>query len=147
MTKEEILKKYPKQRRYLISALHELQDNNPENYLTEKALSVTAEWFNITLSAVAGAAHYYSMFSTLPRSENILRICASPVCRNAGSGKIVKACSGSLREKYHLHVEKCECLGHCQDAPAAMINATTLGNLDENTLDEILNASIKDQSP
>ncbi len=57
--------------------LHALQDNHPQNYLTEEALSDAAKYLKLTKSSVYGVAKYYSMFSLKPRGKYIIRVCVS----------------------------------------------------------------------
>lgn len=124
-----ILKKYPAGKEYLIKILHEIQNENPHNYLPESALIEVAKHLNISMSAVMGVVEYYTMFSAKKRGKYIVRICKSPVCINKESDRIAEA----IERKYGikpgetsldglLTLEFSECLGRCSEGSAVSIN-------------------------
>ncbi len=126
---EHILKKYPARREYLIQILQEIQNENPNNYLSENSLNALVKHLNISMAAVIGVVEYYTLFSTKPRGKYIIRICKSPVCINKSSVKIAEA----IRSNYEIEIgeissdgllsyEYSECLGRCSDGSAVSIN-------------------------
>ncbi|RLE07282.1 hypothetical protein DRZ78_03235, partial [Candidatus Aerophobetes bacterium] len=60
---EKILKKYPPRRDNLLYILHDLQDANPQNYLTSKDVRAVSEYLKISPSEVEGVISFYTMFS------------------------------------------------------------------------------------
>jgi len=116
--------------------LHDLQNHNPRNYLSEKDLGLVAAYLNTTLGVMYGIASYYTMFSLKPRGKHIIRICRSPVCRLAGVTDVFAELShmlkidiGETTADRHFTLETTECLGQCDLAPAMMIDGVVYGNL------------------
>ncbi|MFZ4400384.1 MAG: NAD(P)H-dependent oxidoreductase subunit E [Bacteroidales bacterium] len=146
MNIEEILSKYKPQKENLLQILHEIQDNHPQHYLTEDALLTVAGYLKMTMSAIYGVTGYYSMFSTKPRGEFIIRICESPVCNMFGSKEI----TNKLKELLQINInettsdglftlEMSECLGLCGNKPSMMINQETYTGLNEGNIEFIIN--------
>ena len=145
MDQQEILTGFRADRENLLQILHALQDNHPQNYLTEESLRAVARHLRINLSWVYGVAGYYSMFSLKPRGRYIIRVCNSPVCNMLGSPGMIGVISrilgigkGETTPDGMFCVEEAECLGICDVAPAMMINRTIYGNLTPESLKEII---------
>ena len=145
MDQQEILAGFSPDRENLLQLLHALQDNHPQNYLTEESLRAAARHLGINLSWVYGVAGYYSMFSLKPRGRYIIRVCNSPVCNMVGSAGIIEALTGILgigkgetTPDGLFTVEEAECLGICDVAPAMMVNRTVYGKLTHESLKVIL---------
>jgi NADH:ubiquinone oxidoreductase subunit E len=145
MDQQEILTGFSPDRANLLPILHALQDNHPQNYLTEESLRAVARHLRINLSWVHGVAGYYSMFSLKPRGRYIIRVCNSPVCNMMGSSGIIEALAGILgivtgetTPDGLFTVEEAECLGICDIAPAMMINRTVYGKLTHESLKVII---------
>ena len=141
----EILAKYSPEKEHLISILHDIQNNNPEQYIPEDDMRSVAQYLNIPLSSVYGVVTYYSMFSREPRGKYIIRVCSSPVCEMTGSEGVI----GELERKLRIRrgettpdslftIETCECLGHCEEAPGMMISNMFYGNLSGSEIEEII---------
>ncbi|MBN2666940.1 MAG: NAD(P)H-dependent oxidoreductase subunit E [Bacteroidales bacterium] len=146
MDQQEIISRFSPEKDNLLSILHALQDNHPQNYLTGEALRATARYLNVNLSWVYGVAGYYYMFSLKPRGRYIIRICNSPVCNMMGSpdilellGSLLDIRPGETTADGLFTVEEAECLGICEVAPAMMINRKVYGNLTRDSLAAILN--------
>ncbi len=131
---EELLHSFKPDRMYLLKALHRIQDEHPEHYLSEESLEQIARYFKLTKAQVYGVVTYYSMFSTKPRKKYVVRICKSPVCYMKGSLNLYEY----LKDNPRVEVEFTECLGQCDHAPSMMINENTYVDLSREKIDEIL---------
>ena len=136
MKKTDILEKYPPKMENVLLILHDFQNNNQWNYLSEKDLSLVSNHLNTTLSSIYGIASYYTMFSLTPRGKHIIRICRSPVCHLAGINdvwteltKILKIDIGATTPDKRFTLETTECLGQCDSAPAMTVDDVVYGNL------------------
>ena len=145
MNEKDILQKYPPLMENLLLILHDFQNNNPQNYLSEKNLKIIANYLNVTASSIYGVASYYTLFSLNPRGENIIRICRSPVCAMAGSinilaelRKILNVDIGETTPDGLFTLETSECLGQCDTAPGMSINKAYHGNLSTKKIQHIL---------
>ena len=145
MDQQEIIARFRPERVDLLPILHALQDNHPQNYLTEESLREAARYIGVNLSWVYGVAGYYSMFSLEPRGRYIIRVCNSPVCSMMGSSGLIEALGsilgigvGKTTPDGLFTVEEAECLGICDVAPAMVVNRKVYGNLTRKSLEAII---------
>jgi NADH:ubiquinone oxidoreductase subunit E len=129
----------------VLQILHDLQNRSPRNYLSEKDLGLVAAYLNTTLATIYGIASYYTMFSLKPRGKHIVRICRSPVCHLAGVmdlfaelQRILKIDIGETTTDGRFTLETTECLGHCEMAPAMMVDEVVYGHLDRQEIGAVL---------
>lgn len=146
MAREYITEKYSPDMENLLLILTDIQENCPENYIQNEDMAWVAEYLNTTLSSVYGVVKYYSMFSTRPRGRCVTRVCRSPVCsmledKTQTIFKTLEALlgitEGQVTPDGQFSIEKVECLGQCEKAPAMMINEEVYGHLDHEKLVEI----------
>ncbi len=145
MSIEKILSEFKPFRDNLLPILHSLQDNHPQNYLSEEALRATAKYLNMSLSSVYGVVGYYSMFSRKPRGKYVIRFCPSPVCTLMGSVNVLDWFTqflginvGQTTPDGLFTLEVSECLGQCMKAPFMMINHDCYGNLTPEKIETII---------
>lgn len=141
----EIISSYPPQREYLLKAMHAIQNEHPQHYLSELSLDELAKYFNLTKGQVYGIASYYSMFSLNPRGKYIIRLCKSPVCSSMGSSSLFQYFEKQWGLKPNttttdglFTLEASECIGHCGKAPSMMINEQVYTELNPDKLKEII---------
>ncbi len=142
--KERVVDRFPRKPDQLLAVLIALQDNNPQNYLSEEDLDLAARHVNVTKARVYGVTGYYSMLSTVPRGRHILRVCRSPVCRMVGGDAVesvlveqLKVDPGGTTADRAVTLEHTECLGRCHQAPVIMIDATVHGPVDGKKATEL----------
>jgi len=145
MSTKQILEKFEPRRDNLLMILHALQDNHPQNYLTEEALGETAKHLKLTKSSVYGVARYYTMFSLKPRGKFVIRVCVSAVCELMKGQEVIGHLenilgikSGETTPCSTFTLEIAECLGQCQEAPSMMINEKVFNHLDEKKIREVI---------
>ena len=145
MKKTDILEKYPPRMENVLLILHDLQNYNRMNYLSEKDLSLVAQHLNTTLSSIYGVASYYSMFSLTPRGKHIIRICRSPVCHCAGVNdgfdeltRILNIDVGATTPDRLFTLETTECLGQCELAPAMTVDEEVYAHLTASRIATII---------
>lgn len=142
---QEIFSKYTPTKDNLIYILHEIQDNDPQHYISEEAVQAISEYLKIPSNHIYGVITFYSMYSTQPRGKNIIRLCESPHCYIKGSENILRKLKNTLnvgvgettRDKLFT-LELCACLGVCGNAPVMMINDDVYGDLTEEKVDDII---------
>jgi NADH-quinone oxidoreductase subunit E len=145
MSPQEIISRHKPTQDSLLNILHDLQNNNPENYITTEAMDLVARYLNMTKSSVYGVVDYYSMLSLKPRGKYIIRLCISPVCHIKKAGgmishleKVLGIKTGETTSDKLFTLEVAECLGQCQEAPSMMINEKVYNNLTETRIREII---------
>ncbi len=145
MKREEILQKYTPELENILFILHDLQDNNPQHYLSKEDLEAVANYLNVPYSYVHGVATFYSMFSLKPRGKYIIRVCESPACHLMRSSNIIYELAkllgigiGETTSDGLFTLELSSCLGVCGIAPAMMINDEVYGNLTPEKIRQII---------
>lgn len=142
---ESILVKYPKRREFLLEILHEIQNNQPQQYLPEESIKSVSKYLGLTLSQVYGVIGYYSMLSINPRGKYIIYACKSPVCKLMGSTPLIDLLKTHLKIEINkttpdglFTIEETECIGRCDEAPSMIINQEYYGNLTPEKVISIL---------
>lgn len=141
MDVNSILKKYPKHKDSVIEILHDIQNHDPQKYLSEESLKKVANHLNLPLAQIYGVVGYYSMLSLKPRGKFVIQICKSPICGMMGSQSIhdaVKSKIDSCSDKSLFTIEKVECLGQCSQSPCMMVNNIVHGNLNLEKVEIII---------
>lgn len=147
MNRKEILEKHPPVMENMLLILHDLQNHSPRNYLSEKDMTLVADYLNTTRGQVYGVASYYTLFSLTPRGKHIIRICRSPVCHVTGAVDLLAHLTATLgigmgqtTADGLFTLETAECLGQCEQAPAMAVDTETYGNLTPGKIEKVLNA-------
>ncbi|MFW5963012.1 MAG: NAD(P)H-dependent oxidoreductase subunit E [Bacteroidota bacterium] len=145
MTTKDILQDYAATKDNLLMILHDIQQNNPDNRLSEQDIKEVAAYLNTTYAAVYGVITYYSMLSVKPRGKNIIRVCRSPMCRMVGAtdmlsylrSKLMIDIGGTTQDKIFT-LETTECLGQCDKSPVLTVNEDLYTDLDTGKIDNII---------
>ena len=138
-----ILENYPETKGNLISILHELQ--SLFNYLPEEALRYLSEKTKIPLTQLYGMATFYHFFSLTPKGRYQVNVCLGTACHVKGSPRILSEVKkklgldeGETSEDMNFTLGIVRCVGACSLAPVMIINKHTLGNVNQNQVQEIL---------
>jgi len=142
---KEICKKYAPHKDNLIQILHEIQDQDPQHYISPEAVDTVAEYLDIPVNHIYGVLTFYTMYSTKPRGKNIIRLCESPPCYIKGSDNMLRKLKvllginiGETTKDGLFTLEFTSCLGVCGNAPVMMINDDVYGDLTEEKVEEII---------
>ena len=142
---KEICQKYAPHKDNLIQILHEVQDQDPQHYISPEAVDTIAEYLKIPVNHIYGVLTFYTMYSTKPRGKNIIRLCESPPCYLKGSENILRKLKillginiGETTKDGIFTLEFTSCLGVCGNAPVMMINDDVYGDLTEEKVEDII---------
>ncbi len=145
MSREEILQRFKPSLDNILYIMHDLQDSNPQRYLSREDIEACADYLRVPYSYVHSVASFYTMFSLKPRGRNIIRLCESPPCHLMGASnlldylkKALKVNVGETTQDGVFTLELTSCLGACGVAPAMMLNEEMFGNLTPEKVDAIL---------
>ncbi|MDZ4121401.1 MAG: NAD(P)H-dependent oxidoreductase subunit E, partial [Candidatus Cloacimonadaceae bacterium] len=146
---KEICEKYAPTKDNLIFILHDIQDSHPQHYISEEAVQTVSEYLSVPANHIYGVLTFYSMYSTKPRGNNIIRLCESAPCYIKVSDNILRNLKtllgvnvGETTKDGVFTLELAACLGVCGNAPVMMINDDVFGDLNEDKIEEII-AKIK----
>jgi NADH-quinone oxidoreductase E subunit len=142
---KEICQKYAPHKDNLIQILHDIQDQDPQHYISSEAVDTVAEYLKIPANHIYGVLTFYTMYSTKPRGKNIIRLCESPPCYLKGSDNILRKLKillginvGETTKDGIFTLEFTACLGVCGNAPVMMINDDVYGDLTEEKVEDII---------
>ena len=117
-----------------------------EKWLTPEVLLEVAKQMELSPADVYGTASFYSFLETKPMGKNVIRICRTISCdMKREKEEVIEA----IEE--HLHIKMGEttldgkftltetnCLGHCHQGPAMLINDDIFPHLTANSAIEAL---------
>ena len=153
MSVKEIITSNGNTRENLLKILHDIQNQNPKNYIDKDSVIELSKEMNIPISEIMGAASFYSMFSFTPRGKYVIRVCDSPPCHLLGAQNIFHIIETKLGIKEGettkdglFTLEGTSCLGICGVAPAMMINEEAYGNLNKEKVYKILEQIQKEEA-
>ena len=127
----------------MLPILHGLQGRF--GYIDRAVFPLIADALNVSLAEVHGVVSFYHDFRNAPAGRHILRICRAEACQSMGVESLVdhlqavhRLSPGETSADGGLTIENVYCLGLCAISPAAMLDDTPIGRLDEQRLDAIV---------
>jgi len=144
---DELITRYPQNRRPPLMVLHALQDRF--GWLSKEAIEWTARKLGLELINIYELVTFYPMFRQEPVGKYVLRICRTLSCALGGSRQLHEHFCTRLGLDAHKHgiqttkdgrfsVEFVECLASCGTAPVMMCNEDFYEGVSSAKADEIL---------
>jgi NADH-quinone oxidoreductase subunit F len=119
----------------LLPALHAAQ--KLYGWISEPIAEQIARSLRVPLVDVHGVIEFYSLFYNEPIGKRVIRVCTDQACALKGAdGVLHHLCShhglepGQTTSDLSLTVEASPCLGLCEQAPAALVDAEAETNID-----------------
>ena len=150
---EEILKIYPKiNKQSAVMPFLYLAQRQNNNWIPLAAMKYIANYLSMPYISVYEVATFYTMYNLAPVGKHFVQVCTTTPCLLRGADKIIKLCKEkiSLKENQVSQEGNCswmevECLGACVSAPMVQINNDYYEDLDEKSMEKILDSIIKDK--
>ena len=127
----------------LIPILQKVQEEL--GYLPLEAMETISQEMRLPLAEIYGVATFYAQFHLKPRGKNIVRVCRGTACHVRGSLKIMDKFKEVLGVEDNgttsdlaFTLEPVACLGACGLAPVLMVNSTTYGRLEVDSVIKII---------
>jgi len=152
--KKEI-EKYPKKRKAsaVLALLYLVQKQN-DNWIPLAAIRYVAAMLGMPYIKVYEVSTFYSMFNLSPVGKYFVQVCTTTPCMIRGAKKITDVCKKYISEEQNNLSEnkicswtEVECLGACVNAPMMQINQDYFEDLNESTIEEIIQKLLKDEFP
>lgn len=129
-------------REQLIKALQLVQEK--EGYISRQAVKDIADHFSLKPVEVEGVLSFYTQFKTKKPARYKISVCDGTACHIKGSSLVLNWLNDELSKNQDegdrlFSVETVACLGCCSLAPVISINGKIYGNLDRETLIQIIN--------
>ena len=152
---EEIIKKYPKDRKFsAVMPLLYLAQMQNDNWIPLVAMEYIAKILKMPYIKVYEVATFYSMYNLTPVGKYFVQVCTTTPCMIRGADKIVSACKKYIsNEQNALSKNKLsswmevECLGACVNAPMMQINQDYFEDLDQKKAEKIIKMLLDDKFP
>ncbi len=117
-----------------------------EGWLSRAAMDEVAKILDMAPIRVYEIATFYTMFQLKPKGKYLLQVCTTTPCWLRGSDAIMKACQHAA-DGETFSVQEVECLGACVNAPVVQINDDFYEDLDEASLQKVLDAFKRGETP
>lgn len=139
----EIMKKYPKEKRYTLAILQDIQ--RKYSFISEEAMNSVAEYLDIPLSNVYSISTFYKALSLSKKGKYAIKVCSGTACHIRGSKNIIEEIKnilginpGETTEDGMFSIEIVNCLGACALAPVMVINGKYYGNMTKEKVRAII---------
>ena len=144
-TTETILERFPRERTWLLPALHAVQ--HAARWLSTEDLAAVADHLRVPRSEVYGVATHYPELRLSKPGRRIVRVCTGVPCRVQGSldllaglGRRLGIEPGQTTADGEVTLEPLDCAFNCSMAPVAEIEGLQLGRLAAADVDRVLAA-------
>ena len=140
------LKKFPegRQQSAIIPFLWRAQVQNG-GWVTQPIIAYFSDMLDMAEIRIYEVVTFYTMFNLEPVGDHLVQVCTTTPCWLRGSDEIVKVCKKKIAEKQQTVSEdgkfswmEVECLGACSNAPMIQIGDDYYEDLDEKSMEEIL---------
>ncbi len=129
-----IVDKYQAKRTFLISMLHDIQDQY--TFLPEKALRKVASRLQMDINDLYGVATFYKSFSLVPRGKHSITLCLGTACHVRGGPKILRGMKrelaiepGQTTQDKQFSLGVVNCLGVCAIGPVMVVDGKFYGEM------------------
>lgn len=153
---KELIAKYPegKERSAVIPLLWRAQEQN-NGWTSEPAMRLVADMLGMAYIRVYEVATFYTMFQLSPVGKKAhVQVCGTTPCMLRGAKQLIEICKKRINKNPHIlsedgnfSWEEVECLGACVNAPMIQIFKDTYEDLDEESLEKLLDAFAKGEKP
>jgi NADH-quinone oxidoreductase E subunit len=143
---KELIANYPpgRQASAVIGVLDLAQRQH--GWLPRVAMDAVARLLDMAPIRVYEIATFYTMFQLRPKGKYHLQVCTTTPCWLRGSDAIMKACEHAA-DGETFSVQEVECLGACVNAPVVQINDDFYEDLDPTSLQKVLDAFRRGETP
>ncbi|QSZ67547.1 NADH-quinone oxidoreductase subunit NuoE [Methanofollis aquaemaris] len=148
-TVRQIIEGYPKEPRYLLAALQDIQENH--TYLSVESMKMVAEYLGVPESRVFSVATFYKALSLVPQGKKVIKVCNGTACHLRGAPKLVEALekelgikNGETTDDGLFTIQTVNCVGACAMAPVVMVNDRVYGKVTISQVSEIIEEERKD---
>jgi NADH-quinone oxidoreductase subunit F len=115
------------QRHLLLPALHAIQSRL--GWISPGALNYLCERLTVPPAEAYGVASFYALFSTEPQPPTVIHVCDDIACKTRGADTLCATLearfgpAGASDEDGRATWKRSPCLGLCEKAPAALVQA------------------------
>jgi NADH-quinone oxidoreductase subunit E len=141
----EVIPKYEWRRAALLPVCHTVQHEH--GWLPPQALEEIAEFLGISYADMLDTVSFYEEFHLEPSGRYAIQICRSISCELCGHREISKRAQrkldvlpGETTDDGKFTLMEIECIGACEQAPAALVDEKLHGNLTWESLEALIDS-------
>jgi len=147
-TIRDILDKYPKEQRFALAAMQEMQ--RAFNYVPREGLLALSAHIGRTEAQLFSLATFYKALCLTPRGKHIVKVCDGTACHIRGASNLIDGIKRELgigpdetSADGEFTLELVNCLGACALAPVMVIDGSYYGAVTPGRLAEIFEGVVK----
>ena len=140
---EEALSHAPTRQSASIDALKTIQRHR--GWVSDEALNDLSPVLGLDVADLDSVATFYNLIFRKPVGRHVILVCDSISCWIMGEERLMDHLQrklgvqpGETTEDGAFTLLPTVCLGHCEQAPAMMLDGEIIGNLTEDKIDQIL---------
>lgn len=144
---ERVVAELPKRQSAAIDALKAVQASR--GWVSDEAIHDIASVLGMSPAELDSVATFYSLIYRQPVGKHVIHLCDSVSCWIMGEESILDYLQrklgiepGQTTSDGMFTLLPNACLGHCEQAPAMMLDGEIIGNLTPERIDEALDDSI-----
>jgi NADH-quinone oxidoreductase subunit F len=148
----DVLSGFPRERTWLLPALHALQHR--DRWLSPEALAAAADHLRVPRSEVYGVATHYPELRLTRPGRRVVRVCVGLSCRVRGSLEVLGACerrlgigAGATTADGAVTLERLDCAFDCAVAPVVEVEGEHHGRVGVRTVEALLDALRRSDAP
>jgi NADH-quinone oxidoreductase subunit E len=114
-------------------------------WISEETVEQVAAYLGVGAAHVHGVVSFYSMYDRAPVGRNKVYVCRTLSCRLRGAEDVIRSLEGTLGVKRgettpdgKFTIVPFECLGLCEQAPAALCGERRWGNLTPESAKKVI---------
>ena len=135
--------RYPQPRSAMLPCLHLAQQ--AEGYITAEGAQAVAEVVGARVDEVESVVSFYSMYTTKPLGQHVIKVCTSVSCYLRGADALLARLEERLGVKKRqttadgrFTLDTIECLAACGMAPVLQVNGEFVENVTSERADLLL---------
>jgi NADH-quinone oxidoreductase subunit E len=140
---DELRPQFPTQQALLLPLLHEIQEK--EGWISKEAIKEAASFLQLPVARVEEVVSFYTMYNRKPVGKQHVQICTNIACYLRGADHLLEC----LEKRLGIHegqttpdgrytLTAVECLAACGTAPVVQVNKDYHENLDERSLNQLM---------
>lgn len=140
---DELRPQFPTEQALLLPLLHEIQAK--EGWISKDAIKEAASFLHLPVARVEEVVSFYTMYNRKPIGKQHVQICTNIACYLRGADHLLQC----LEKRLGIHegqttpdgkytLTAVECLAACGTAPVVQVNNDYHENLDEKSLNQLM---------
>ena len=139
----EILKKYPKEKRFTLAILQDIQKTY--GFIPRETMNYIAEYLSLPVSDIYSMATFYKALSLKAKGKYVIKVCNGTACHIRGSNSLIEEVTeelnirpGETTDDGLFSVEIVNCLGACALAPVMVIDDKYYGGMTKEKVKSVI---------